>query len=124
MSAARDAGVVHEDVDRPERRLGALEELRHRTLVPYVARRRPGTPAARLNRRFELASRRLALAVRHANRSPGLGERFRNRSADPARPAGDYGNAPCEAQTIAPCGHATPQDSRAIASSSQAAGLP
>ena len=81
----RDARVVDEDVDRAERRSGAIHHRLDGSGLRYIGGDGNRAAALRLDLRHDGVRIRGALPVIHGNRGAGIGERRGDRGADAAR---------------------------------------
>ena len=92
MRVAGDAGVVHQDVDRPERARHALEQRGHGRLARDVALPRPRAAAAGLDGCDHVGRRVRPLFVGDADSRAAFRQQFGDAAADAARAAGDDGD--------------------------------
>ncbi len=95
------AGVVHEDVDRPE--LAARRDSKNAVTSassPTSHRPAQARPPRAAHAGDELRGRRVLLAIRDGDRRAALGQELGDAAADAARPAGDDGDTAVELKIV------------------------
>src|SRR5262249_20316763 len=91
-AVARDAGVVHEHVDRPERLLDLLHHARDRGGIAHVALEDLGAAVGGADLRAHGLGLLGAAEGGYGHRRAGAGELERDSASDPARAAGHQGH--------------------------------
>jgi len=96
VHVAIDPGIVHEDVDRPQRARDGFEKRRDVRFGADVAPPRPGAPAAPAHIGDKLRGRRVLLAISDGHGCAPFGQELRDAAAYAARPAGHDGDTAVE----------------------------